>query len=53
MTCITQAVVCVANLSVGWCDGSSDRSLMVDLLNCFSFEPVLHDLYNTGCSMCC
>ena len=26
-----------------WCDGSSDRSFMVDPYSCFSFQPVLHD----------
>ena len=26
-----------------WCDGSSDRSFMVDPLSYFSFQPVLHD----------
>ena len=26
-----------------WCDWSSDRSLMVDPLSCFSFKPMLHD----------
>ena len=25
-----------------WCDGSSDRSSMVDPLSYFSFQPVLH-----------
>ena len=30
-----------------WCDGSLDRSLMVDPLSYFSFQPVLHD-----CGMC-
>ena len=29
-----------------WCDGSSDRSFMVDPLNHFSFQPVIHDWYN-------
>ena len=28
-----------------WCDRSSDRSLMVDLLSYFSFEPVLQPIY--------
>ena len=31
--------------------GSSDQSLMVDPLTYFSFQPVLHDWYNTGCGM--
>ena len=35
-----------------WCDGSSDRSFMVDPLSNFSFQPVLHDWYNKGCGMC-
>ena len=35
-----------------WCDGSSDRSLMVDPLSYFSFQPVLHDWCNKGCGMC-
>ena len=26
-----------------WCNGSSDRSLMLDSLRYFSFQPVLHD----------
>ena len=30
------------------CDGSSDRSFMVDPLNCFSFQPVLHDWCSEG-----
>ena len=34
------------------CDGSPDRSFMVDPLNYFSFQPVLHDLCNKGCGMC-
>ena len=34
------------------CDGSSDRSLMVDPLRCFSFKPVLHNWCNKGCYMC-
>ena len=35
-----------------WCDGSSDRSFMVDPLSYFSFQPVLHDGCNKGCGMC-
>ena len=31
---------------------TSDRSLMVDPLNCFSFQPVFHDSCNKGCGMC-
>ena len=34
-----------------WCDGSSDRSFMVDPLSYFSFQPVLHDWCNKGCSV--
>ena len=26
-----------------WCDGSSDRSFMVNPLSYFTFQPVLHD----------
>ena len=36
-----------------WCDGSSDRSFMVDPLSYFSFQPVLHDWCNKGRGMCC
>ena len=28
-----------------WCDGSSDRSYLVDPLSYFSFQPVLHGWY--------
>ena len=35
-----------------WCDGSSDRSFMVDPLSYFSFQPVLHDWCNKGHGMC-
>ena len=38
--------------SVVWCDGSSDRSLMVDLLSYFSFQPVLHDWCYEGRGVC-
>ena len=34
------------------CDGSSDRSLMVDPLSYFSFQPVLHNWGNKGHSIC-
>ena len=37
---------------LSWCDGSSDRSFMVDPLSYFSFQPVLHDWFNKGCGMC-
>ena len=35
-----------------WCNGSSDRSFMVDPLSYFSFQPVLHDWCNKCRSMC-
>ena len=35
-----------------WCDGSSDRSLMVDPLGYFSFQPVPHDWCNKGRDLC-
>ena len=35
-----------------WCDGSSDRSSMVDPLSYFSSQPVLHDWCNKGRGMC-
>ena len=35
-----------------WCDGSSDRSFMVDPLSYFSFQPVFHDWCNKGRGMC-
>ena len=34
-----------------WCDGSSDRSFMVDPLSYFSFQTVLHDWCNEGRGM--
>ena len=34
------------------CDGSSDRSFMVDPLGYFSFQPVPHDWCNKGRGMC-
>ena len=37
---------------VSWCDGSSDQSFMMNPLNYFSFQPVLHDWYNKGRGMC-
>ena len=36
-----------------WCDGSSDRSFMVDLFSYFLFQSVLQDWCNKGCGMCC
>ena len=35
-----------------WCDGSSDRSFIVDPLSYFLFQPVLHDWCNQGHGMC-
>ena len=35
-----------------WCDGSSDRSFMVDTLSYFSFQPVFHDWWYKGRGMC-
>ena len=35
-----------------WCDGSSDRSFLVDPLSYFSFQPVPHDWCNKDCGMC-
>ena len=34
-----------------WCDGSSDRSFMVNPLSYFSFQSVLHDWCNKGRGM--
>ena len=34
-----------------WCDGSSDRSFMMDPLSYFLFQPVLHDWCNKGHGM--
>ena len=34
------------------CDGSSDRSFMVDPLSYFSFQPVFHDWCNKARGMC-
>ena len=34
------------------CDGSSDRSLMVNPLSYVSFQPELHEWYNTDRGMC-
>ena len=28
------------------------NTFMVDMLSCFSFQPVLHDWCNKGCGMC-
>ena len=35
-----------------WCDGSSDRSFMMDPLNYFQFQPMLHDWCKKGHAMC-
>ena len=34
-----------------WCDGSLDRSFMVNPLSYFSFQPLLHDWCNKGHGM--
>ena len=34
-----------------WCDGSTDRSFMVDLLSYFLFQPVLHAWCNKDSGM--
>ena len=41
-----------SEIGARWCDGSSDRSFMVDPLSYFSFQPVLHDWCNKGRGMC-
>ena len=38
--------------SSSWCDGMSDRSLLVDPLSYFSFQLVLNDWCNKGRIMC-
>ena len=35
-----------------WCDGSSDRFLVVNPLSYFSFQPVFDGWYNKGRGMC-
>ena len=35
-----------------WCDGSSDRSFMVDPLSYFSFHPVFQDWCNIDRPVC-
>ena len=35
-----------------WCDGSLDRSFIVDILSYFSFQPLLHDWCNKDRGMC-
>ena len=35
-----------------WCDGSSDRSFVMDPLGYFSFQPMPHDWCNKGSGMC-
>ena len=42
----------VEELILTWCNGSSDRSFMVDPLSYFTFQPVLHDWCNKGHGMC-
>ena len=46
-----QHVVCGKSVRL-WCDGSEDRSFMVDPLIYFSFQPVLHDWCHKGRGMC-
>ena len=41
-----------SSVARSWSNESSDRSLRVDLLSYFSFQPVLHDWYNEGHDMC-
>ena len=48
-----KAMIFLTNLGArcsSWCDGSSDRSFMVELL--FLFQPVLHYWFITGRGMC-
>ena len=35
-----------------WCNGLSDRSLMVNLVSYISFQTVLHNWCNKGCGVC-
>ena len=35
-----------------WCDGSPDRSFMVDPRSYLLFQTVLRDWFNKGCGMC-
>ena len=52
---VTNMISCKETVLLGiliQSDGSSDRSFMVDPLNYFSFQPVLHDWCNKGCGMC-
>ena len=37
---------------IAWCDGSSDRSFIVDPLRYFSFQSVLHDWCNKDRGVC-
>ena len=39
------------NSVYSWCDGSSDKSITVDPLGYFSFQPVLNWCIK-GCDMC-
>ena len=41
-----------AHGACSWCDGSSDRSFMMDPLSYFLFQPVIYDWCNKGCGMC-
>ena len=36
---------------LSWCDGSSDRSFMVDPLSYFLLQPVFHNWFNKGHGM--
>ena len=49
----TYTLIRIGGKSVrSWCDGSLDRSFMVDSLSYFSFQPVLHDWCKKGSGMC-
>ena len=49
----TSSEMCIRGKSVrSCCDGSSDRSFMVDPLSYFSFQPVIHDWCNKGRGVC-
>ena len=42
----------IESASYKWSDGSSDRSVMVNPLSYFSFQPVFHDWCNKDRGMC-
>ena len=48
--CVNSMYVCGESVR-SWCDGSSDRSFVVDRLNYFSFQPVHHDWFNISRDM--